>query len=118
LHLDDQINLCQVVKCEISKQDHIESFVIELFIDCEGACTMSVGFLTGVSSTCASQDDYAKLMGPNYGSFGLPSSIEKVDDQVNSSFVIVDIIFVFFSNLFTRIIVFVLNGLFQFCLWF
>jgi hypothetical protein len=102
----------------MSKQDHIESFVIELFIDSKGVHTMSLGFLTGVNSTCGSRDDYGKLMGPNYGSFGLPSSIEKVDDQVNNSFIIVDIIFVFLSTLFARIIVYVLNGLFQFCLWF
>ncbi len=76
LHLDDQINPCQVFKCEMSKQDHIESFVIELFIDSKGACTTSVGFSTNVNSTCGSQDDW-EIMGPNYGSFGLPSSIEK-----------------------------------------
>jgi len=80
----------------MSKQDHIESFVIELFIDCEGARTMFVGFSMGVDSTCGSRDDYEKLMRPNYGSFGLPSSIEKADDQVNSSFVNVDIIFILF----------------------
>jgi hypothetical protein len=102
----------------MSKHDHIESFVIELFIDSEGVRTMSIGFSTCVNSTCGSRDDYGKLMGPNYGSFGLPLFVEKTDDQVNGSFVIVDIIFIFFSNLFARIIVYVLNGLFQFCLWF
>jgi hypothetical protein len=100
------------------KQDHIESFVIEVFIDFEGARNMFVGFSTGVNSICGSQDDYGKLMGPNYGSFGLPSSVEKANDQVNSSFVIVNIIFIFFTNFFAIIIVYVLNGLFQFCLWF
>jgi hypothetical protein len=28
----------------MSKQDHIESFVIEMFVDFKGACNMSVGF--------------------------------------------------------------------------
>jgi hypothetical protein len=84
----------------MSKQDHIESFVIELFIDFEGARTMSVGFSIGVNSTCGSQDDYGKLMGPTYGSFGLPLFVEKADDQVNSSFIIVDIIFIFFHFMF------------------
>lgn len=38
---------------------------------------------------------------------------------MNSSFVIVGIIFVFhFFNLFAKIIVYVLSGLVQFCLWF
>jgi hypothetical protein len=86
----------------MSKQDHIESFVIEVFIDFEGARNMSIGFSTGVNSTCGSRDDYGKLMDPNYGSFVLPLSIEKVDDQVNSSFIIVDIIFVFIFPMFLR----------------
>jgi hypothetical protein len=29
---DDQIDPCQIVKCEMNKQDHSESFVIEVFI--------------------------------------------------------------------------------------
>jgi hypothetical protein len=102
----------------MNKQDHIESFVIEVFIDFEGVHDMSIGFLTGVNSTCGSRNDYGKLMGPDYGSFGLPSSVEKVDDQVNNSFVIVNIIFVFKKKLFVRITIYVLNGIFQFCLWF
>jgi len=64
----------------MNKQDHIESFVIELFIDSEGACIMFVGLSTCVNSACGSQDDYGKLMGPNYGSFGLPSFVEKTND--------------------------------------
>jgi hypothetical protein len=54
---------------------------------------MSIGFLMGVNSTCGSRNDYGKLMGPNYGSFGLPLSVEEVDDQMNNSFVIINIIF-------------------------
>jgi len=41
---------------------------------------MSFGFLTSVNSTCGSGDDYRKLMGRNYGSFGLPLFVEKADE--------------------------------------
>ncbi len=58
LHSDGQIDPCQIVKWEMNKQDHIESFVIEVSIAIEGAREMSIGFLTSVNSTCGSQYDY------------------------------------------------------------
>ncbi len=32
LHSNDQIDPCQVVECKMNKQDHIELFIIEVFI--------------------------------------------------------------------------------------
>ncbi len=85
----------------------------------EGVHEMSIGLSTSVNSTCGSQDDYGKLTGLDCGSFGSPLFVKKFDDQVNSFFIIVNIIFVFhFFNFFVRIIVYVLSGLIQFCLWF
>ncbi len=95
LHSNDQIDPYQIIECEMNKQDHIESFVVEVSIVVEGVHKMSIGFLMGVNSTCGSRDDYGQLTNPNYGSFGLPSSTEKANDQVCSSFIIVDIIFIF-----------------------
>ncbi len=89
LHSNDQIDPYQIIECEMNKQDHIESFVVE------GVHKMSIGFSMGVNSTCGSRNDYGQLTNPDYGSFGLPSSIEKTNDQVCSSFIIVDIIFIF-----------------------
>jgi hypothetical protein len=82
----------------------------------EGVCKMYVGLLTGVNSTYGSRNDFGKLTSLDYGSFGLPLFAKKTSDQVNSSFVIVGIIFIFhFFNLFAKIIVYVLTGLVQFC---
>jgi hypothetical protein len=36
LHSNDQINLCQIIECEMNKQDHSESFVIEVFVALKG----------------------------------------------------------------------------------
>jgi hypothetical protein len=38
----------------MSKQDHNESFVIEVFIVLEGVCEISIKFLTCVNSICGS----------------------------------------------------------------
>jgi hypothetical protein len=54
LYFDDQIDPCQIVECEMSKQDHNESFVIKVFIVPKGACEIFVGFLTSVNSICGS----------------------------------------------------------------
>jgi len=93
LHSNDQIDLFQIVECEMNKQDHIESFIIEVFIALEGVRKISVGFLKNVNSTCGSWDDYWQLISLDYGSFGLPSSTKKTHDQVSNYFIIVDIIF-------------------------
>jgi hypothetical protein len=77
----------------MSKQDHSESFVIEVYVAPEGACDFFFWFLTSVNSIYGSQDNYGQLMGPNFGSFGLPLFVEKTNDQVTHFFVIVDIIF-------------------------
>jgi hypothetical protein len=79
----------------MNKQDHSESFVINVFVALEGVCEIFVGFSIAVNSICGSQDDYGQITCPDFGSFGLPVSIEKADDQVSSFFVIVDIIFLF-----------------------
>ncbi len=64
----------------MNKQDYIESFVIEASIAHEGDHKMFVGFSMGVNSTCGSRDDYGQLVGLDYGSFGSPSFVEKIDD--------------------------------------
>jgi hypothetical protein len=46
----------------MSKQDHNKSFVIKVFIVCEGAHKIIVGFSTSVNSICGSQDNYGQLM--------------------------------------------------------
>jgi len=69
----------------MSKQNHSESFVIEVYVAPEGACNIFVGFSTIVNSICGSQDNYGQLMSPNFGSFGSPLFVEKTNDQVNSS---------------------------------
>jgi hypothetical protein len=60
---------------------------------------MSIQFSTGVNSTCGSRNDYGKLTGVDYGSFGLPLFAKKVNGHVSSFFIIVDIIFVFFFSI-------------------
>lgn len=80
MHSNDQIDPYQIVKCEMSKQDHSESFVTEVFLVHEGVHEIFIGFSTGVNFICGSQDDYGQLTGPDFGSFGLPLSIEKADD--------------------------------------
>ncbi len=54
LHSNHQINPCQVVECEMNKQNHIESFLNEMYVVFEGACEMSIGFLTSANSNCGS----------------------------------------------------------------
>jgi hypothetical protein len=44
LHLDDQIDPCQIVECEMNKQDQSESFVIEVYVVFKGAHEISMGF--------------------------------------------------------------------------
>ncbi len=80
LHSNDQINPCQVVECKMNKQNHIESFVIEVYVAFESVCEMSIGFSMSVNSTCGSRDDCGKLTDPDYGSFRSPSSAKKADD--------------------------------------
>jgi hypothetical protein len=65
------------------------------------------------------RDDYGQLIGRDFGSFGLPFSTKKTNDQVSSFFYNCQYHFcVLILNFFARIIVYVLNGLFQFCWWF
>ncbi len=66
-----------------------------MFVALEGVRDISFGFSMGVNSTHGSWDDCGHLVGLDYGSFGLPSSTEKADDQVSNSFVISNIIFIF-----------------------
>jgi hypothetical protein len=42
LHSNDQINLCQIIECKMNKQDHSESFVIEVFVVFKGVHEISV----------------------------------------------------------------------------
>jgi hypothetical protein len=64
-----------------------------MYVVPKGVREIFVGFLTNVNSTYGSWNDYWQFTGLNYGSFGLPSFVEKAHDWVNSFFIIIDIIF-------------------------
>jgi hypothetical protein len=64
----------------MSKQDHNESFVIEVSIAPKGVYKISIRFSIGVDFIWGSRNDYGQLMDPNFGSFGSPLFAEKVDD--------------------------------------
>jgi hypothetical protein len=78
----------------MSKEDHTKLFVIEEFVDAKGAL-WDVEYLTNDNSIWGSKDDIEKHASLDYGSFGLPLSVEKANDQVSSFLFIVIIIFVF-----------------------
>jgi hypothetical protein len=64
----------------MNKQNHNELFVIEVYVVLKGACEISVGFSIGVNSICGSLNDYGQLTSLNFGSFGLSSFLEKIND--------------------------------------
>jgi hypothetical protein len=64
----------------MNKQDHSKSFVIEVSIVPEGVHEIFVQVLIGVNFIRGSQDDYMQLTSPDFGSFGSPLFVEKVND--------------------------------------
>jgi hypothetical protein len=64
----------------MNKQDHSESFVIEVYVVLKGVHEIFVGFSIGVNFICGSRDDYGQLTSQYFGSLGSPLSATKTDD--------------------------------------
>jgi hypothetical protein len=69
----------------MSKEGHIEFFVIEKSIVIEGVHKIfkpfwDVEFFIGDNSMCGNRNDIEEHAGLDYGSFSLPLSIEKTND--------------------------------------
>jgi hypothetical protein len=84
-NLNDQIIPSQIVKCEMSKEAHIELFVIEEYVVVEGVHKIfkplwDVKNFIGDNPICGSRHDIEKHASLDYGSFSLPLSTEKADD--------------------------------------
>lgn len=78
----------------MSKRNYIELFVIEEFVTSKGVHKIceplwDVKFSTSDNSICGSKDDVEKHANLDYGSFGLPLSVKKINDHVSSSLLIV-----------------------------